>query len=130
VTAVLGTSVLVRHFTHDDPVLGRRATEYLAAAGHRELLLTDVVLTETVIVLERYYQQARADIAQAVRSVLAAPQIAVADSAALSRATDLYEAGSAFVDAYCVAVAEREGVGVASFDRRIARDSSVRRIEP
>jgi predicted nucleic-acid-binding protein len=130
VTAVLDTSVLVRHFTHDDPVLGRRASQYLARANDRELILTDVVLAEMVVVLERYYRQTRTKISQAVRSLLAAPQIAVSDIVVVSRAADLYEGGSAFVDAHAVAVAEREGCGVASFDRRIVRRTKVLRIEP
>lgn len=128
--AVLDTNVLVRHFTHDDPELGERATRYLAEAGAGELLLTDVVLAEMAIVLERYYQQPRPDVAAAMRALLAAPQVVVADAATLGRATDLYEGGSAFVDAYVVAVAERVSQAVASFDRRIARGSRVRRVEP
>lgn len=43
---------------------------------------------------------------------------------------DLYEVGCSFVDASAVAVAESEGCGVASFDRRIARQTKVPRIEP
>jgi predicted nucleic-acid-binding protein len=130
VTAVLDTSVLVRHFTHDDPVLGARASSYLGAANSGELILTDVVLTEMVVVLERYYGQPRAAITQAVRSLVAAPQIAIANAEIVTRAADLYEVGSSFVDAYAVAVAESEGCGVASFDRRIARQTKVPRIEP
>ena len=129
-TAVVDTSVLVRHFTHDDPVLGQRATRYLADASARELILTDVVLSEMVVVLERYYRQSRADITQAVRSLISAPQVSTADSTTLSRAADLYEGGSAFVDAYAVAVAERERCSIASFDKQITRRSGVQRIEP
>jgi predicted nucleic-acid-binding protein len=130
VTAVLDTSVLVRHFTHDDPALGRRASQYLARASGPELILTDVVLAETVVVLERYYRQPRSSISEAVRSLIAAPQIAISDSAVASRAADLYEGGNPFADAYAVAVAEREGRGVASFDRKITRRTNVPRIEP
>jgi uncharacterized protein len=130
VTAVVDTSVLVRHFTHDDPVLGQRATNYLANAGVGELIVTEVVLAEMVVVLERYYRQLRPDITQVIRSLITAPQISTADSATLSRAADLYEGGSAFVDAYVVAVAERERCSVASFDKQITRRSGVQRIEP
>ncbi len=56
--------------------------------------------------------------------------MAVADLGVASRAADLYEAGGSFVDAYAVAVAEREACGVANFDRRITRRSNVKRIEP
>jgi predicted nucleic-acid-binding protein len=129
-TAVVDTSVLVRHFTHDDPVLGQRATQYLARAAANELMVTTVVFAEMVVVLERYYRQTRTEITQAVRSLISAPQVATEDSATLGRAADLYEGGSSFVDAYAVAVAEREECDIASFDRRIARRSTIKRIEP
>jgi predicted nucleic-acid-binding protein len=130
VTAVVDTSVLVRHFTHDDPVLGQRATQYLANAGAGELIVPEVVLAEMVVVLERYYRQSRPEITQAVRSLISAPQVSTADSRTLSRAADFYEGGSAFVDAYAVALAERERCSVASFDKQITRRSAVQRIEP
>lgn len=129
-TVVLDTSVLARHFTHDDPVLGQRATQYLARAATNELLVTDVVLAEMVVVLERYYRQTRVTISQALRSLISAPQVATEGIATLARAADLYEGGSSFVDAYSVAVAERERCDIAGFDRRIARRSRVRRVEP
>jgi len=127
---VLDTSILVRHFTHDDPVLGKRATDFIARAAPRELILTDVVAAELAVVLQRYYKQPRARVAEALRSLLSASQVATFDAETLSRAVDLYEEERAFVDAYALAVAEREGCGVVSFDRRIARRTSIARIEP
>ncbi len=128
--AVLDTNVLVRHFTHDDAVLGRRATDFIARAAPQDLVVTDVVVAELVVVLERYYKQPRSAVTEAVRSLLSAPQVSTVDVATLSRAVDLYEDGRAFVDAYVLAVAEREGCGVASFDRRIARRTTIERVEP
>ena len=52
--AVLDSSVLVRHFTHDVPAQGRRATAFLGAAGVSQLLLTDVVMAETAVVLDHH----------------------------------------------------------------------------
>lgn len=129
-TAVLDTSILVRHFTHDDAVLGARASAYLASAGPKELLLTDVVAADTAIVLERYYRQPRPTITRALRSLIAAPQMSVPNAQVLSRAVDLYEAGASIVDALAVATAEGESCDLASFDRRITRGTRVRRIEP
>lgn len=128
--AVLDTNVLVRHFTHDDPALGARASQFLARAGARELILTDVVATETAVVLERYYQQPRAAITRALRSLIAAPQLVIASAQILSRAVDLFEAGASFVDAHAVATAEAEGCNIVSFDGRITRGTGVQRVEP
>lgn len=127
---VLDTNILVRHFTHDDPVLGRRATDFIARAADRELILTDVVAAELAIVLERYYKAARPAVATAIRSLLGASQVQTVDAQTLSRAVDLYEGDRAFVDAYALAVAERERCAIVSFDRRIARRTHVERIEP
>jgi predicted nucleic acid-binding protein len=118
------------YLTHDDPVLGKRATDYIARAGSRELILSDVVVAELAIVLQRYYKQPRAAVAGGLRSLLGAPQIATLDAETLRRAIDLYEDERAFVDAYALAVAEREGCGIVSFDRRIVRRTSIERVEP
>ena len=128
--AVLDTNVLVRHFTHDNPVLGRRATDFIAGAGPRELVLADVVVAELAVVLERYYNQPKAAVAAALRSLLSASQVATLDADTLSRAVDLYEDERAFVDAYALAVAERERCAILSFDRRINRRTGIQRLEP
>ena len=128
--SVLDTNVLVRHFTHDDPVLGRRATDLIARAADRELILTDVVAAEMAIVLERYYKATRPAVATAIRSLLGASQVQTVDAQTLSRAVDLYEDDRAFVDAYALAVAERERCAIVSFDRRITRRTGVERLEP
>jgi predicted nucleic-acid-binding protein len=130
VKVVVDTNVLVRHFTHDDAVLGRRATSFIERAAPGDLVLTDVVVAELVVVLERYHKQNRSAVTEAVRSLVSAPQVSTLDAQTLSRAVDLYEDRRAFVDAYALAVAEREGCGLASFDRRIARRTEIPRVEP
>jgi predicted nucleic acid-binding protein len=129
-TAFLDANVLLRHLTGDPPALARRATHYLA--GAEDLLLPDLVLAEVAYVLESYYEVARQQVAEALRSVLGFPAIRVVDTALLLRAVEVYEVHALdFADAYLVALAERTGVGVvASFDRGIDRVGTVRREEP
>jgi predicted nucleic acid-binding protein len=64
--------------------------------------------------------------------VVAFPAVLTVDDALLLRTIELYEVERLdFADAYLVASAEGTGVGVvASFDRRIDRVPSIRRIEP
>lgn len=128
--ALVDTNVLVRHLTGDPPREARRATAFLAA-GH-VLLLNDVILAELVYVLSSYYARPRAEVAEAARSLLAMPSIAVRDPLLLQRTVELFEAeGLAFHDAYLVAAAERTGVRrIASFDRDLDRVGTVERIEP
>ncbi len=129
-TAFVDTNVLVRHLTGDPPDMAARATRFLATVD--ELLLPDLILAEVAYVLESFYQAPRAQVATALRAMLAFPVIRVLDADLLQRAVEVYEFHRLdFADAYLVASAERTGIGViASFDRSIDRVGTVRREEP
>lgn len=110
--------------------MAARATAYLRE--ERELLLTDLVAAEAVYVLESFYEAPRADVAQAVRSLLLFDSIVCVDPALLLRAIEVYETERVdFAEAYLVACAESTGVGtIASFDRSLDRVDTIERIEP
>ena len=129
-SAFVDTNVLVRHLTGDPPEMAGRATAYLRAEA--ELLLTDLVVAETVYVLESFYEAPRTAVAGAVRSLLALASVISVDAALLLRAVEVYEIERIdFAEAYLVACAESTGINqVASFDRTIDRVGTVRRIEP
>ena len=128
--ALLDTNVVVRHLTGDPPSQARRASAFLA--GSHELVLSDVIIAELVFVLESYYGQPRERVAEATRSLLALPSVAVVDNELLLRALELYEFFRLdFAEAYLAALAEGSGIRrVASFDRALARLKSIERIEP
>jgi predicted nucleic acid-binding protein len=130
VSAFVDTNILVRHLTGDPPEMAVRAMAYLASVD--ELYLPDLIAAETVYVLESFYEVARDQIAEAMRSLVAFDAIVTVDPALLLRAIEVYEInGLDFADAYLVACAESTGVGsVASFDRSIDRMETVERIEP
>ncbi len=129
-SAFVDTNILVRHLTGDPPDIAARATAYLGSEN--ELLLTDLVVAETVYVLESFYKAPRQQVAEAVRSLIAFVSIVCVDPALLLRATEVYETDRIdFAEAYLVACAESTGIGViASFDRSLDRVSSIERIEP
>lgn len=129
-TAFVDTNILIRHLTGDPPEMAARATTYLAAAS--QLLLADLIVAETVYVLESFYKAPRTQIADSIRSLLAFEPIVTVDPALLLRAIELYEEDRLdFAEAYLVACAETTGVGtVVSFDRSIDRVGTVNRIEP
>lgn len=110
--------------------MARRATRYLATE-HR-LLLSDLLVAETVYVLESFYDVPPAQIGEAIRSLIMFDSIVCVDPALLLRAVEVYETHRLdFAEAYLVACAESTGVGrVASFDRAIDRVDTVERIEP
>jgi predicted nucleic-acid-binding protein len=130
VSAFLDTNILVRHFTGDPPELAARAIRYLANSD--DLLWPDVIVAETIYVLESFYEVERAQVADMVRAALAFPAIQVVDQELLLRAVEVYEVERFdFAEAYLVASAERSDIRVvASFDRSIDRVTTVRRIEP
>nr|WP_255397677.1 PIN domain-containing protein [Mycobacterium sp. 852002-51163_SCH5372311] len=94
--------------------------------------MTDLVLAETVYVLESFYEAPRNQIAQAMRSLVAFDSIVSVDPGLLLRAIEVYETERIdFAEAYLVACAESTGVGrVASFDRSIDGVNTIQRVEP
>lgn len=128
--AFVYTNILVRHLTGDPPTLAARATAYLVSAD--ALFLADLIVAETVYVLESYYDVPRHQVAEAIRSLIAFDAMVTVDAALLLRAIEVYEYDRLdFAEAYLVACAESTGVGsVASFDKSIDRVTTVERIEP
>lgn len=110
--------------------MAQRASHYLAS--EHELLLVDLIVAETVYVLESFYEAPRSQVAEAIRSLIAFDSIVCVDPALLLRAVEIYETDRLdFAEAYLVACAETTEVGrVASFDRTIDRIDTVERIEP
>ena len=129
-SAFIDTNVLVRHLTGDPPELAARATAYLRTES--ELLLTDLVIAETVYVLESFYEAPRDQVADAVRSLLAFESVVSVDPALVLRALEVYEIDRIdFAEAYLVACAESTTVvTIASFDRSLDRVDTIRRLEP
>lgn len=129
-SAFVDTNVLVRHLTGEPPEMAARATALLD--HEQELLLADLVVAETVYVLESFYGAPRPQVAEAMRSLVALRSVVTVDPAVLLRALEVYEVDRLdFAEAYLVACAETTGVNVvASFDRSIDRVSTVQRVEP
>jgi predicted nucleic-acid-binding protein len=110
--------------------MAEHATAFLASEP--ELYLADLVVAETVYVLESFYKAPREQVAEAMRSLAAMRSIITVDPALLLRAIEVYELDRTdFAEAYLVACAESTGIGrIASFDRTIDRVSTVERVEP
>ena len=129
-TAFVDTNILVRHLTGDPADMAARASAYLAS--ETELLLTDLIVAETVYVLESFYEAPRSQVADAMRSLIALESVVAVDAAVLLRALEIYEVHRLdFAEAYLAACAESTGVNrVASFDRTLNRVTTIERVEP
>jgi predicted nucleic acid-binding protein len=130
VRAFLDTNIIVRHLTADPPEMAARATAFLADAD--QLFLADLIVAETIDVLESFYEAPRDQVAAAMRSLVSMDSVVTVDPALLLRAIEVYEVDRLdFAEAYLVACAETTGVGrVASFDQAIDRVPTVERLEP
>ncbi|MFH2073230.1 MAG: PIN domain-containing protein, partial [Actinomycetota bacterium] len=124
-TAFVDTNIIIRHLTGDPPDLAARATAFLAASD--ELLLADLIVAETVYVLESFYEVDRTEVADLIRAVIGFPATRTLDPALLLRSVEIYEThGVDFAEAYLAASAEVAGVAqVASFDRSLDRVPSI-----
>jgi predicted nucleic acid-binding protein len=129
-SAFVDTNIIVRHLTGEPPDMASRATVYLAADP--ELFLADLIVAETIYVLESFYKTPRSQIATAMRSLVALRSVVTVDPALLLRALEVYELDRIdFAEAYLVACAESSGVNrIASFDRSIDRVGTIERLEP
>ena len=68
-SAFVDTNILVRDLTGEPAGMAARATSYREV--ETDLLLTDLVVAETVYVLESFYEAPRVQVAEAIRSLLA-----------------------------------------------------------
>ncbi len=108
----------------------RRATALLARGG--DLRLADVIVAETVFVLESRYGVPRPELVALIEAILAFPAIRVGDHELILRALEVYERDRLhFAEAYLVALAEVTQIrDIVSLDRGIDRVGWVRRVEP
>ena len=129
-SAFIDTHVLVRHLTGDPAEMAARSTAYLE--DESDLLLADLIVAETVYVLESFYEAPRGQVAEAIRSLVAFDSIVTVDPALLLRAVEVHETERLdFGEAYLVACAESSGINaVASFDESIDRVGTIERVEP
>lgn len=121
------TNVVVRLLVGDDPAQQRavltRLRKVRAAGG--SVLLGVVVLAEIAWVLDSAYGYDRAQIAAALRGLLATPPFVVAQRAEVLVAIAAYERGPAdFSDYLVLESARAEGCAkVLTFDRRLLKNA-------
>jgi predicted nucleic acid-binding protein len=130
----LDTNVLVRHLTGDHPTHSPRATAYLQRVeqGEQRARLTDIVIFETVYLLERTYRQPKAAIAAALLPLLEMPALILPGKRKFRQVFDLYVTlNLPFADAYMAVVMRQLGLSaIISFDRDFDRVPGISRKEP
>lgn len=129
------TNLFIRYLTNDDPALADRVERLLddAAVGAVQLVTTELVMAETVWVLESSYRLNHVLIAPLVRGILATPGLEVINGDLIGKALIMYELQNIdFVDAYIAALMEKQGIqDIYSYDRKhLSRVKNINRKEP
>ena len=117
----LDTNVLLRLLLADDDVQFRKAKQVVGAVSGSlgEVLLTDVVLAETVWTLRAAYRRSKTEVLAALDALLAQPAFAFQDREVIAAAVEAYRDGAADFSDYLV-VARNAALGVTttySFDK-------------
>ena len=129
------TNLFIRYLTNDDPVLADRVEKLLdeAAEGSVQLVTTELVMAESVWVLESTYHLNHVHIAPLIRGILATPGMEVINGDLVGKALVMYELQNIdFVDAYIAALMEKQGIkDIYSYDRKhLSRVTTIQRKEP
>ena len=86
----IDTNVLLRYLLQDDKVQARKATALIT--GSASVLITDIVLVETIWVLTgKRYKLNREDVARVINSLFEEPNILFEDGQAVWRALSDYK---------------------------------------
>lgn len=130
----LDTNILLRHFLQDDPDQSPRATDEIRRieAGERRVHLSEIVVFETVFLLERRYRQPRTTIRELVLDFLELPGVLLRGKRRFRAVFDLYvNLHLPFADAYHVVLMRQLKLEeIITFDREFDRVPGVRRTEP
>jgi predicted nucleic-acid-binding protein len=119
------TNVLVRLIVSDDPEQTVKVRRYIEdnCSDLVPGFISNVVLAETVWVLESTYGLNRSDIARALENILAATRFVVQDLAQVQAALDTFKKTSiGFTDLLILSINRANGCDTtATFDRKAAK---------
>lgn len=114
------TNILVRVITGDNRALAEEAIIAIESSAQNEICIVDAILVELCFVLEFHdYAMSREDIAGAIRSLIATPQIFVSDSTLT--ALSLYEKHPKLDYADCLLFALGGRDGIITYDKDLQK---------
>ena len=124
----LDTNIILRFLLRDIPHQAAKAATELTSY---RCYVTDVVITETVFVLEKVYEAPRKEIAVAINSFLAFPNL-LCNADLLAEMIDLYQQhrSLSIIDCYAAVEAGASGNQLITFDTKLLKYGGTHVIEP
>ena len=124
----LDTNVLVRYLVWDDTTQSNRAASLIETA--ETLVISTIVLCETVWVLRRAYKFQASEILWVLRDLTTMPSVEM-DRPLVEAGLDMLTKGGDFADGVILAEAKRANVDfLASYDEKLASLSNSVRLLP
>lgn len=116
---ILDTNVLVRFLVGDVPAHQEQARQWFAEAekGKRRIMITPLVIAETIFVLESFYKKLRPEIAKSVTVFLSQRWLVAPEREVLLAALGFYLQKIHFVDSYLLAWSETNHAEILTFDK-------------
>lgn len=127
----LDTNVLVRYFAQDDVAQSAMATQLIESLDEEQQgFITQIVLIETVWVMQRVFEADRNIVTQIVGNMLLVPGLVIENRDAVARAVELFSTTNAdFADCLIAKVAEAYGcTDVMTFDQGAVKSCGMRLI--
>lgn len=131
----LDTNVILRLLTADDPLKAESCLALLQRVrrGEEELATADIIVAEVVCVLRSQYHLSHAEIAAALRPLIALTGLRLPQKRVVQQALDIYEEFPRldFEDALSVALMRQLRIdAIVSYDRDFDRVPDIVRQEP
>lgn len=120
---IIDTNVLVRFFVGDVPFQQKQAAEWFRQAekGKKEIMVSALVVAETIFVLESFYRKKRQEIADAIELFLSQRWLAVPERDVLLFTLGFYRKKKHFVDCYLAAWALINHADILTFDKKLQK---------
>lgn len=116
----IDTNIVIRLLIRDDERQYQLARKIVSNGA----IIPITVLLETGWLLESRFRFGRADVVEALKQLIDAPGITVAEPVAVRAALDLYARGADFADAIHL-VAARGAEAFVTFDRKMPRNDAI-----
>jgi predicted nucleic-acid-binding protein len=129
---LLDTNAILRYLLNDIPEQAERVQVRLdqARAGTLILEIHPLILSETVFVLESFYEEPKEKIAEALNTFLNTPGIRMHEERRVREALSRYAAtNGGFVDSYLGTLGAETSFSILSFDKGLDKLKDIRRVE-